>query len=126
MIEHVPVLLVVAPIVGGALPLLAGLLSDRAGWSLATLTLGVHAVLAAWLVATVAGGQPVVYEVGGFAAPYGIELVVDGLSAAVVGFVSVVSLGVLAYARRAGPYTNSFYSLYLLLRRGPDRDEHHR
>jgi len=78
MIEHVPVLLVVAPIVGGALPLLAGLLSDRAGWSLATLTLGVHAVLAAWLVATVAGGQPVVYEVGGFAAPYGIELVVDG------------------------------------------------
>ena len=115
MIEHVPVLLVVAPIVGGALPLLAGLLSDRAGWSLATLTLGVHAVLAAWLVATVAGGQPVVYEVGGFAAPYGIELVVDGLSAAVVGLVSVVSLGVLAYARRAGPHTNSFYSLYLLL-----------
>ncbi len=115
MIEHVPVLLVALPIVGGVLPLLIGLVSDRDGWGASAIALAVQFALAAWLAVTVVTGRPVVYEVGGFAAPYGIELVVDGLSAAVVALVATVSFAVLAYARTAGPHTNTFYSLYLLL-----------
>ncbi|MFC6973981.1 monovalent cation/H+ antiporter subunit D family protein [Halomicroarcula sp. GCM10025709] len=115
MIEHVPALLVVLPIVGGAVPLVASLLSDRAGWPVAAVTLTAHAALAVWLAVTVVTEGTVSYVVGGFVAPYGIELVVDGLSASVVLLVSLVALGLLAYARRAGPHANTFYSQYLLL-----------
>jgi len=115
MIEHLPVLLVVLPIVGGAIPLVASLYTDRAGWSIAVVTMLGHAVLAGLLVQQVRTGGAVSYEVGGFAAPYGIELVVDGLSAAVVALISAVSLGVLVYARRAGPHENTFHSQFLLL-----------
>ncbi|WP_424003698.1 monovalent cation/H+ antiporter subunit D family protein [Haloarcula salina] len=115
MIEHLPVLLVVLPILGGAVPLVVSLLHERAGWVVATLTVAGQVALAGLLARTVAANGTVSYEVGGFAAPYGIELVVDGLSAAVALLVAVVALGVLAYARHAGPRSNSFYSLYLLL-----------
>ena len=115
MIEQLPVLLVVVPIVGGAVPLVASLVSNRAGWSIATLTLAVHTALAGWLAWSVGTGGTIDYAVGNFAIPYGIELVVDGLSAAVVLLISVVALGLLAYARKAGPRSNAFYSQYLLL-----------
>jgi len=115
MIEHLPVLLVVLPIVGGSIPLVASLVSERAGWPVATLTLIGQASLAGLLAWTVSTSGTVSYAVGGFAAPYGIELVVDGLSGAVALFVAVVSLGVLAYARQAGPHSSAFYGLYLLL-----------
>jgi len=115
MIEQLPVLLVVLPIIGGAVPLVASLVSDRAGWPVATLTLIGQGGLAGLLAWTVGTSGTVSYAVGGFAAPYGIELVVDGLSGAVALLVAVVSLGVLAYARQAGPHSNAFYGLYLLL-----------
>jgi len=115
MIEQLPVLLVVLPIIGGAVPLVASLVSDRAGWPVATLTLIGQGGLAGLLAWTVSTSGTVSYAVGGFAAPYGIELVVDGLSGAVALLVAVVSLGVLAYARQAGPHSNAFYGLYLLL-----------
>ncbi|MDQ2071405.1 monovalent cation/H+ antiporter subunit D family protein [Haloarcula sp. NS06] len=115
MIEHLPVLLVVLPIIGGAIPLAASLVSDRAGWPVATVTLIGQAGLAGLLAWTVGTNGTVSYAVGGFAAPYGIELVVDGLSGAVALLVAVVSLGVLAYSRQAGPHSGPFYGLYLLL-----------
>ncbi len=74
-----------------------------------------QAGLAGLLAWTVSASGTVSYAVGGFAAPYGIELVVDGLSGAIALLVAVVSLGVLAYARQAGPHSNAFYGLYLLL-----------
>ncbi|WP_254280227.1 monovalent cation/H+ antiporter subunit D family protein [Haloarcula marina] len=118
MIEHLPVLLVVLPIVGGTLPLVASFYTDRIGWYVATAAMLCHTVLAGLLGWTVWTDGVVSYAVGGFAAPYGIELVVDGLSVALVALVSVVSLGVLAYARSAGPRSNAFYSQFLLLATG--------
>jgi len=115
MIEHLPVLLVVVPIIGGSLPLIASLFTDRAGWGVTTVTMLVHAVLAGLLFRMVWTDGVVSYAVGGFTAPYGIELVVDGLSVAVVVLISAITLGVLAYARRAGPHSNAFYSQVLLL-----------
>ncbi len=84
-------------------------MSDRAGWPVATVTLLGQAGLAGLLAWTVGTNGTVSYAVGGFAAPYGIELVVDGLSGAVALLVAVVSLGVLAYARQAGPHSGPFY-----------------
>ncbi len=115
MIEHLPVLLVVVPIIGGAVPLVASLYTDRAGWPIAVLTMAGHATLVGLLAEQVWSDGVVSYAVGGFALPYGIELVVDGLSLSVVALISAISLGVLAYARHAGPHENTFYSQFLLL-----------
>ncbi len=115
MIEHIPVLLVVLPVLGAAIPLIVSLYSDRGGWSIAAVTMLAHATLAGLLVPEVWTGGVVSYAVGGFALPYGIELVVDGLSLAVVTLISIISLGVLVYARHAGPHENTFYSQFLLL-----------
>nr|WP_304449468.1 proton-conducting transporter membrane subunit [Halomarina sp. PSRA2] len=93
-----------------------GHLVRRAAWPLAALAAVVQVGLAASVAATVyASGEAISYELGGFEPPYGIELVVDGLSAAVVVLVAVVALGVLVYARRAGPRSPAFLTEYLLL-----------
>jgi multicomponent Na+:H+ antiporter subunit D len=115
MIDHLIVLLVVLPIVGAAVPPLASLRYDRVGWAVAAATALGHAALAAALAWTVWTDGVVRYAVGGFVAPYGIELVADGLTILVVVLISAVSLGALAYARHAGPHANSFYSQFLLL-----------
>ncbi|OTF01466.1 monovalent cation/H+ antiporter subunit D family protein [Halorubrum sp. SD683] len=115
MIDHLIVLLVVLPILGAAVPPLASLRYDRVGWAVATATALGHAVLAGALAWTVWTDGVVRYAVGGFVAPYGIELVADGLTILLVALISAVSLGVLAYARHAGPHENSFYSQFLLL-----------
>lgn len=110
-----PPLLVAAPIFGSVTILLAGLVRNRTGWPLAVLASVVQVGGAVALATRAFGDDPVRYVVGGFTAPYGIELLVDGLSATMVVLVAVVSLGVLAYTRRAGPRSNAFYATYLLL-----------
>jgi multicomponent Na+:H+ antiporter subunit D len=108
-------LLVALPIFGSIVAFLASLVRSETGWPIAVATSAVQ-VLAAGVLATRAfGDEPVRYVVGGFTAPFGIELVVDGLSATMALLVAVVALGVLGYARVAGPRTNAFYATYLLL-----------
>ncbi|WP_134672063.1 monovalent cation/H+ antiporter subunit D family protein [Halorussus marinus] len=106
---------VAVPIVGSVLALLAGLVRSKSGWPVAVVASAVHVGVAAELARRALFEGTVRYVVGGFEVPYGIELVVDGLSATVLGLVAVVSLGVLAYARVAGPRSNPFYAAYLLL-----------
>ena len=115
MIGETPILVVLAPLVGAPVALLLGLWSRRTGWAVAALAavaqLGLAGALA-WRVVT-AGAMS--YATGGFALPYGIELVVDGLSAVVVGLIAVVFAAVLVYARGARSRGTAFYSLLCLL-----------
>ena len=115
MSNQLIVSLVVLPILAAAVPPLASLRYDRVGWAVATATALGHAAVAGALAWTVWTDGVVRYAVGGFVAPYGIELVADGLTVLVAVLISAVSLGVLAYARHAGPHTNTFYSQFLLL-----------
>ncbi len=108
-------LLVAVPILAATLPLLAGLKFDRTGWPIALVTAAIEVALAAFVVLQVAAGGRYVHNLGGYPRQYGIELVADGLSSAVVALVAVVTLVVLLYARRGGPRRNTFYSAYLLL-----------
>ncbi|GAA0235574.1 monovalent cation/H+ antiporter subunit D family protein [Haladaptatus pallidirubidus] len=108
-------LLVSIPIFGSIMVFLAGLVRSKSGWSIAALASLVQVGAAVALAVRAFGEQPVRYVVGGFTAPYGIELVIDGLSATMAVLVAVVALGVLGYARVAGPRSNSFYATYLLL-----------
>ena len=112
-------LLVAIPLLGATLTLAAGFAFERLGWPLCFLTSLAHAGLATAVAATVyASGSPLDHGVGGFAPPFGIELVVDGFNAAVIVLVSAVAVGVLIYARRAGPHSVPFYTGYLLLLAG--------
>jgi multicomponent Na+:H+ antiporter subunit D len=116
MIENLPALLVVLPIIAATLPLFFGLRYERVGWTIATLTTTALFGLSLWLtVAVFSTTEPVIHPLGGFPRPVGIELVADPLSAPFVLLVMGVSAGVLAYTRKGGPRGNNFYSAYLLL-----------
>lgn len=116
MIENVPALLIVAPILAATLPLLVGLRYGRVGWAVAALTTTLLFAMALWLALVVfTTGEAVIHQLGGFPRPVGIELVADRISVPIVVLVTAVSAGVLAYTRRGGPRGNSFYSAYLLL-----------
>jgi multicomponent Na+:H+ antiporter subunit D len=108
-------LLVAVPLTGALLAVAAGLLSERGPAAVTGGVLAVQTGLAAWLGSRALLNGPLSNEVGGFAAPYGIELVVDGLSAVVVVLVAVVSLSVLVYTIRDDPGGTAFYTEYLLL-----------
>jgi multicomponent Na+:H+ antiporter subunit D len=110
-----PALLVAVPLVGSVVVMLAGLVRSESGWPVAVVASLVQTGLAATLAGRAFGSEPVRYVVGGFTAPFGIELVVDGLSATMAVLVAVVALGVLGYARAARPRSNAFYATYLLL-----------
>ena len=122
MSELLP-LLVTLPILLAVFPLLFGLKYDRAGWPVAfvgSLIVAGLSILLTWDV-YVAGqetGEQLIHELGGFPAPYGIELVGDGLSALIALLIGVVSVAVLVFARQSGPQSNAFYSGYLLLTGG--------
>ncbi|MFC7204056.1 monovalent cation/H+ antiporter subunit D family protein [Haloferax namakaokahaiae] len=112
------VLLVVVPIAAAILPVFLGAVSDRAGWYVALAMALVHLALSVTVANAVLATGRISYAVGGFQPPFGIELVADGVSAPLLVLVSVTTLGVLAYARRAGPDTNPFYSQLSLLTAG--------
>ena len=110
-----PTLLVAVPLVASILPVLSGVVSDRLGWAIATVTLSVQTALAVAVCWTALMSTPVSTTVGNVPEPFGIVLVVDPLSAPFVALTAVIGLGVLGYTRRAGPRSGPFYSLYLLL-----------
>jgi len=113
--NELPALLVTIPIFGSLAALLLGLVRERTGWPVTVLASLIHVGAAVTLAIQVFDDGPISYVVGGFTAPFGIELFVDGISATMAVLVAVVALGVLGYARRAGPRSNSFYATYLLL-----------
>ena len=114
MSDLVP-MLVALPIVASVLALLAGLVRSESGWYVALVAALAQVGLAGELARRAFVEGTIEYVVGDFEVPYGIELVVDGLSGTMIVLVAVVALGVLSYARAAGPRSNAFYAAYLLL-----------
>jgi len=108
-------LLVAVPLFGAVLVVATGLLSERGPAVVTGAVLVVQTGLAGWIGSRAVLEGPLSNGVGGFVAPYGIELVVDGLSAVVVALVAVVSLAVLVYTVRDDPGGAAFYTEYLLL-----------
>jgi len=108
-------LLVAVPLLGALLAVASGLVSERGPPAVAGGILAVQTALAVWIGSRAVLNGPLSNAVGGFVAPYGIELVVDGLSAVVVVLVAVVSLAILVYTVRDDPGGTAFYTEYLLL-----------
>jgi multicomponent Na+:H+ antiporter subunit D len=120
MSAHLPILIVVVPLLGAAVAVLAGLVSARLAraWTLAVLA---AAAALAWagLRGALAGG-PIRYSFGGWPPPWGIEYVLDPLSGLMAVLVTFFALLAAIYA---GPFVRNlharnsgvFHAVYLLL-----------
>ena len=116
--EHLAILPIVLPLAAGAITLVVGegRLALKAAISL------IAAVLLVAVGISLAGlandSSVTVYRVGGWAAPFGIVLVVDRLSAAMVLLAAVLGLASLAFSlarwQRAGPRFHSLVQFLLM------------
>jgi len=118
MTSHLPVLQVVVPLI--AAPFCALLPCGRAAWAITLVACWYAFYVALSLLGQVADGTVISYEIGGWAAPWGIEYRVDAVNAFVLLIVSAIGAVVVPFARlsveselpaRQIPY---FYSAFLL------------
>jgi multicomponent Na+:H+ antiporter subunit D len=98
MTAHLPVLPLVVVLLAALLQPILGLLSRRIAWPLAVGATAAATIAAAAGLATVVARGTMRYAVGGWEPPWGIEVVLDALSA----FTVTVILGVAAFALLAG------------------------
>ncbi|MFG0268055.1 MAG: monovalent cation/H+ antiporter subunit D family protein [Rhodopirellula sp. JB055] len=118
MTEHLPILLIVLPLV--AAPLCVILHQRTAAYTLALLVSWITFAISIALVAQVSQTGVIRYNLGGWAPPYGIEYLVDSLSSFVMMFVSGIGAIVLVYAPKsvddeiARSKHYLFYATYLL------------
>ena len=116
--DHLAMLPIVLPLAAGAITLLMDerLLGARAAVSLAATVLLV--AVGVTLIGMVNGSSVIVYRVGDWAAPFGIVLVVDRLSAAMVLLAAVLGLASLVFSlarwQRAGPRFHSLVQFLLM------------
>lgn len=96
LVTHLPALQVVVPLLTA--PVLVLLRDARLCWIAALLTSAMSFAIAVAMTAAVLDGQQISYAMGGWAAPYGIELRVDALSAVLL----LVTTGASTMALLAG------------------------
>ncbi len=119
MVNHLPILPVVLSLAGALLVPVVALVSRRALWPLAVATAGACAAAGTGGLAQVVALGAQRYPVGGWPPPWGIEVVLDLLSAFAASTVAgVVTLALLAAGPAAGPGTGAraaaFYALVLV------------
>ena len=114
MSELLP-LAIVLPIVASAAAVIVGRVREEGGWYLALIGTAVQVGLAIGIATQVFGGGRITHQLAGFPPPQGIQLVADGLSAAVLSVVAVVGFVVLGYTRDSETHRTAFYAGYLLL-----------
>ena len=119
MMQHLPILQVIIPLM--AAPLVALLRARDAAWTLTMLVTGVSFAISVLLYLEVsASGQTLIYNLGGWAAPVGIVYVIDAASALVlpiitgIGFVVTLAARHLVRAEIASRDLALFYTAWLL------------
>jgi multicomponent Na+:H+ antiporter subunit D len=115
-----PVLLLLTPVAGAVLAVLADLWRPAAGRVVSALAVAVTAALAGLGLAATLDGPALRHELGGWAPPIGIEYVLDPLAGFLAVVVSVIGLLCVLYPTKAGfaevpPARAPLYPLVLLL-----------
>ncbi len=112
---HGLVLLVVIPLAAAAVIPALGRLRPGLAWPLALLATTATLVVSIDLLFSLLESGPIVMTVGGWVAPYGIELRFDAFAALIVGFTLVFLLS-LVFARHAIPARRAglFHALMLI------------
>lgn len=118
MTQHLPVLIVVIPLMVAAA--CAFVRKARLAWALALGTSWVVLGIAILLLQQVLGSGVIQYEIGGWEPPWGIEYRIDAVNAFVLLIVSAIGAVVTPYAGRSveseleGDRIPLFYAAYLL------------
>ena len=94
--RHLPGLVVIAPLI--CAPIAASLPSCRMSWLVTLIGVSLSLIFALALVGQTRDGQAISYALGGWAAPVGIEFVVDGLNAPILLLISFIGLLATIYA----------------------------
>lgn len=115
---HLPVIPVILPLLMA--PLVVLLRQRGLAWAATTVTSLFALAISVHLTALVRAGGPLVYELGSWPAPYGIELMVDSFSALLLLIVTGASSAALLMARQslgqdvAEDRQHFFYTAWLL------------
>jgi multicomponent Na+:H+ antiporter subunit D len=118
LLSQAPILAIIIPLLGA--PLCALMRGTTFPWGFALILSGLSFWMSIDLLMFVSANGPISYEIGGWAPPWGIEYVVDALSAFVLLIISGISTGVLLYARESiaqevpARRLGMFFSAYLL------------
>lgn len=118
IVSHLPALQVVVPLM--AAPICVIIRRQEWVWGLAVLITWVSAIIAILLLQAVQAGGPIVYHLGGWAPPIGIEYRIDIVSAYVLLIVAVIGIAAITYARPSvikevpGDRIYLFYTCFLL------------
>tara|TARA_R110002167_G_scaffold4648_4_gene21946 strand:+ start:27657 stop:29141 length:1485 start_codon:yes stop_codon:yes gene_type:complete len=122
LLEHLPVLAVVLPLLAAPLCVLVG--RERAAWMIALTAAVASAVAAVLLLMRVSSVGSLSYALGGWAPPWGIEYRVDLLGGYVLLLVTVIAALVLCFAPRSiereitAARRVNFYAAMLLVQAG--------
>ncbi len=115
---HLPILQVIIPLM--AAPVTIILRRPGAAWVLATAVTWTSFIIALALMNQIMDDGPIIYRIGGWAAPWGIEYRVDRVGGLVLIIVSAIGSVVMPYARLSvekeipGDRIYLFYAMYLL------------
>lgn len=96
---HLPILQVILPLIMAPIALI--LRNPRAVWMLTLLVTWVAFSISLALLMQVLDSGTIIYRIGGWGAPWGIEYVLDKVGAFVLVIVSAIGSIVMAYARRS-------------------------
>ncbi|MBL4749855.1 MAG: monovalent cation/H+ antiporter subunit D family protein [Amylibacter sp.] len=118
LMDHLPVLQVVIPLISAPLIVLLG--NRKLAFAIAFAASATAFIIASLLLAQVTDGSVISYHIGGWAPPLGIEYRIDALSALVLMLISGIATVVLPYAYTSIKFEipkrhhTLFYALYML------------
>lgn len=101
MTEQLTILLVVIPLI--VAPIIALFKRHSIAWALSTLVCLSCLVISIYILTNVLGGEHVIYELGGWRPPWGIEYKIDSLNAFVALIVSGIATLSMIYALQSVP-----------------------
>ena len=122
IVQHLPIIQIILPLMCAPLCLL--IRHPRLVWIWATLTSVLCLPISIFLLRQVLSEGTIVYALGGWAAPWGIEYRIDTLNAFILVIVTLIGAIVMPYARRSveleipGDRIYLFYTMLLLCEAG--------
>ena len=99
LLDHLPVLVVLLPLLSAPLCILVD--RPRAGWLIALIASWLSFAASVALMVQVSGGETISYHLGGWAPPWGIEYRIDLLAAFVLLIVTGMASLVMVFARHS-------------------------
>ena len=120
LVENLPILVIIIPLLSAIIIPILGKIDRSVGWYITISATFLSFLISISLLNSVMASGTISYWLGGWEPPWGIEYVLDYLSAFILTIVSFIAFIVSLYARRSiemeieGSKIPPFYSMYML------------